>query len=149
QTPAMRPSLRSRSCSSPTAPCLAAFAANTPYSAASPREIQREEFGIMAGGAMPVAAARAVASAPAGCDALSFQARHATAAAPVPAAKRVGQIFFANTRGPSIPYPTRISVSYPASTALAKSFQVSKAPANAKYSAVGTTTEPGVVHDVR
>src|SRR5882672_5355929 len=100
----MHPARCSRSCASPNAPCLAATAANTPCSAADPREIQREEFGIVAGGAIPVDAASAVASAPAVCDASSFQARHATAAAPMPAANRVGQTFLARIRGPLIAY---------------------------------------------
>src|SRR2546426_58660 len=128
---------------------LAAIAASTPCSAAEPREIQREEFCIVAGGAIPVEAARAVDSAPPVCDTSSFHARQATAAAPTLAAKRVGQIFLARMCGPLIAYPTRINVSYPASTAVTKSPKVSKTRSDAKCSAVGTTTEPGVVQDVR
>src|SRR5262245_4912338 len=103
--------------------------------------MQREEFGIMAGGAIPVDVASAVASAPAVCEASSFHARQATAAAPMGAANSVGQTFRARMRGPSIAYPTRISVSYPANTAVAKSPQVLKAPIDARCSAAGTTTD--------
>jgi len=73
--------------------------------------MQRDEFEVRAGGAIPVEAAKAVASAPAACDPFSPHARDATAAAPTGAAKRVGQIFLARIRGPSIAYPMRISVS--------------------------------------
>src|SRR5262245_33373620 len=107
----MRPEPRPRIRTSPKAPCLAAAAASTPRSAAIPREIQREELVIIAGGAIPEDIASAVANAPAVCDESNFHARQATAAAPMPAAKRVGQTPRARILGPSIAYPTRISVS--------------------------------------
>src|SRR5262249_49222080 len=107
----MSPARSPRRCTSPDAPCFAAIALKTPRSAADPREIQREELVMSAGGAIPVEAARAVARAPAVWDTSSFHARQATAAAPMGAANSVGQIFLDRIRGPFIAYPTRIRVS--------------------------------------
>src|SRR5450759_990247 len=77
----------------PTRPSRALRAASTPFAAAAPSVIQRDEEAGAADTGVPEENASAVASAPAVCSTLNPYARDEVAALPNAAAKYVGHTF--------------------------------------------------------